>query len=428
MRNSMPNPPAQCTREDLEADASGFSALREIDLRKLLDAVVSEQHGDPVALDLYHDISAEASHRWFLCSQGSGYVPCLLASHKLFSTRRGGVLTGMDHMLLHHFPLACNYSMNNDAELRHLAGMAMHIPQAGAKIAMLLVVTEWGGVPVDPAVAMQCALDFTNMPAVVPVKPLGAPPVEVRTWHLPGLPLKRKVDTEGSGSEVPGVGAGAKRVARSRDFTFDAISPTPTGKKEARHAVSVKPLAKWHTQCAQWLEDPDVNAVDLTPVVTHAWVERLLLLTQQAPAPLLRLGPFSPLFASSIRPPSSVPSSLPPHSHSLLHPSSLPPSSLLPLPSLLSLLPQPSSLFHPSSSIPPLFSVTPPPPSSLPCIPTPVDVNPSLQCSCVNLSRNLHGDTASRQLLHRTRAAITATRANCACFKQAHPTSLRLQA
>ena len=111
------------TWEENEAQrpSTGIANQSEVDLKNLLWHTVKEKHGNPQTLDLYWDTSAEASHRWFLEPDSAGFVPCLLGNHKIFSSSRGRVLTGLEHILLQKFPLANDFSTLSAGEPLHLA-------------------------------------------------------------------------------------------------------------------------------------------------------------------------------------------------------------------------------------------------------------------------------------------------------------------
>jgi len=102
VRKRLDNPPPVPREEDVLAQVpvTGIANLRELDLRNLLCHICQECYGNPGTLNLFWDLSAEASHGWFLNHLGSGWVPCLLSGHKVYSTRRGRYLTGKAHMLL----------------------------------------------------------------------------------------------------------------------------------------------------------------------------------------------------------------------------------------------------------------------------------------------------------------------------------------
>ena len=100
---------------------------------RLLWAAARASGTDPSTTDLYWDVSAEANHTWHLRPEGSGRLSCFLACHKHFSTLRGRVLLGYEHMLLHGYPATACADIRghvNDRGARLLAGQGMHIPQA----------------------------------------------------------------------------------------------------------------------------------------------------------------------------------------------------------------------------------------------------------------------------------------------------------
>ncbi len=112
VRAALADPPPPATQADLDAWAvHGVTTQREVELLGLLWKACLERVGDPQVLDLNWDLSAEASHRWFLDPQTSGHRELL-------------------HLL--HFPPETDFSQNSDAELRRLAGLGISLPQIGA--------------------------------------------------------------------------------------------------------------------------------------------------------------------------------------------------------------------------------------------------------------------------------------------------------
>ncbi len=288
MHAALKTPLAPLSQADVDAAAtSGTTTWREVDSCRLLDAAVKESHGDPVALDLYHDVSAEASHRWFLNQEGSGTVPCMLGAHKVYSTKRGKVLLGLDHLLLLRFPLVCNYTVNSDQELRHLAGLAMHVPQVGSMVALLFAVTTWGGQTALPEQIASAASGYANAPAVVQVKPVG-PPMEVRTFHLPGLSpsgdRKRKngpVDSEGPKKK--------DRIAVGRDLALDRLPCAFMG-EDSQSSGTDRGYAQFCKEATRNLQDQYLNSVDLTPLITDSWVSHLSAIIAEVAPPVVVLG------------------------------------------------------------------------------------------------------------------------------------------
>ena len=100
---------------------------------RLLWAAAEASGADHSTMDLYWDISAEAYHTWHLRPESSGRLSCFLANHKQFSTLRGRVLLGAEHMLLQGYPATACVDIRGhvgDRGARTLAGQGMHIPQA----------------------------------------------------------------------------------------------------------------------------------------------------------------------------------------------------------------------------------------------------------------------------------------------------------
>lgn len=269
--------PPQPTLEQVQGQASttGLTNVRELDLRNLLWAATERDFGDPGSLDLYWDVSAEASHRWNLSQEGSGTLPCMLASHKLYSTRARRCLLGSEHLMLQCFPADLDFSCCSDRELRQLAGLSMHVAQVGAIIGLAMAVTVHGRC-VPEEVLSQGDLESKALPAVELAKPRRRQ-ADPRTLPLPGLERKGKKSNPG----------GSAQSAQVMPWTvrWRQLKPRAVGKQTAQTAVDLDQM-----------QEPGRNAVDLTANLQHsledpeAWVAAVAEAVGTMTEPVVVLG------------------------------------------------------------------------------------------------------------------------------------------
>jgi site-specific DNA-cytosine methylase len=274
VRSRLPGAPALPTLEELQAQcaASGLTTQRELDLKNLLHHNVTMHFGDPAALDLYWDVSAEASHRNFQCQFGSGWVPCFLSAHKIYSTRLGRCLTGKEHMLLQCFRPDLNYTCVSDADLRRLAGLSMHVAQVGAIVALTLSVgMHQGNAPAT--IHQSCASAGQDMPLSRLIR---ASTVESVTHPLPGLDT-RKRKTCASGSDTV-------ECVNANEIQWHMLLQT-----EIQPADSPPPDAGLLTRAC-------LNAVDLTASACgslpdpQSWAQQVADAVSQIGEPVVFLG------------------------------------------------------------------------------------------------------------------------------------------
>lgn len=292
VRTMLANPPPMPTLDEIEAQcpSTGLANQREVDLKNLLWQTVKEKHGNPQTLDLYWDTSAEASHRWFLEPDSAGFVPCLLGNHKIFSSSRGRVLTGLEHMLLQKFPVASDFSTLSDGELRHLAGLSMNVPQVGMVMLVLLATTQWGPEKAPQATVAQCLQDAENLPVVSVIKPSMGVAMEPRTTLLPGLENPTRTSKRKATSSSSAVG-----LILPVTVQWKALNPAPSGLPSARTTSK--------------LLDGSCNGVDLTSAIknafadtqwdNNAWPTYVAEVVSQVSQPVLSLG-LLPGFQSSV--------------------------------------------------------------------------------------------------------------------------------
>jgi site-specific DNA-cytosine methylase len=274
VRSHLPQPPALPTLEELQAQCTvtGLTTQRELDLRNLLHHSVSLRFGDPAALDLYWDVSAEASHRNFQCQLGSGWVPCFLSSHKIYSTRLGRCLTGKEHMLLQCFSPDLDYTCVSDSDLRRLAGLSMHVAQVGAVVALTLAV----GMPLGNAPAkihQACAVAGQDMPLSRLIR---ASTVEPVTHPLPGLDTrKRKLCASASDKAECANASEIQWHMLPRAEIQPADSPPPDGGLLTRACVNAVDLTAF---ACDGLPDP------------HSWAQQVADAVSQIGEPVVLLG------------------------------------------------------------------------------------------------------------------------------------------
>lgn len=278
VRKRLDNPPPVPREEDVLAQVpvTGIANLRELDLRNLLCQICQECYGDPGTLNLFWDLSAEASHRWFLNHLGSGWVPCFLAGHKVYSTRRGRYLTGKEHMLLQCFPRAPGgdqgYSVLEDWQLRQLAGLSMHVSQVGAVLAVALAVSAPDPSCVTPETRAECAREAGEVPLSITVKPTRA--VDPRTYPCPGLDTRKRKSLKEAGPRRAGTSPGRLgHGVPSEDIQWHDMQPHNIHGTEATmpgDTVAGQPAA-------MDLLDPDMNAADLTAMLRDRdqWAQEL---------------------------------------------------------------------------------------------------------------------------------------------------------
>ena len=268
--------PLQPTLEQVQEQAptTGLTNVRELDLRNLLWAVAERDCGNPETLDLYWDVSAEASHRWNLSHESSGSAPCMLASHKLYSTRLGRCLLGSEHLMLQLFPADLDFSCCSDRELRQLAGLSMNVAQVGAIIGLTLAVTAHGC-----SVPEEVLSQAKGLPAVQVVKPHRRQ-ADPRTMHLPGL------DRKGKNSELQA------QAAQVMPWTirWRQLKPRAAGMQTAQ-TFSEDPVAD-----LSQMQDADRNAVDLTTMLCQRledpqkWAVEVATAVEALQEPVVVLG------------------------------------------------------------------------------------------------------------------------------------------
>ena len=279
-----PLTPAQVQRLCLR----GLATYREADLVTLLTAHVKATSGDPAKLDLFWDVSAEASHSHFLDQEGSGFLQCFLSSHKQWSTRRHSVLSGVEHMWLQGFPVSADRAGLSSAKLRALAGKTMSVPSVGCVLLLGLTAVDWGGSVSPEELAVLQAL--SSVPAQPVVCGLRCNPARLpRSHRLPGFVLQRLPPL---GAELP-LRVAAEQVVLA-DLPLEAVSPVQPVPGLVAAPTSGRPEWVATPEWVQWasarLADPSVTVVDLSPLLTCEWVTALASAVPAHYAPVWTCG------------------------------------------------------------------------------------------------------------------------------------------
>ena len=294
-----PDQPQQLTQTIVDNSVSrGVSTWRTVEMVGCLTAEARRMHGDPKAMDLYWDVSAEMNHRHFLCMLGAGFLSCMLSRHWFYSTRLDRCLIGKEMLLLQGYPEAMDYTQNTDDELHAIASLGMSVPSIGAIICLLLAVSTWGEETVPAETRAHVARDYnTCTPSMVIKNPVASNPP--RSRELPGIAAAKAAKAANAAKATKAAKGPRNPVEPPPNKALRTTMPAvpcedillclcPVTYQHAREA-RMHPGSAWPLDAAHILNSHD-NVCDFGPAIDQQWVEDLWAIVQTMDPPVVVLG------------------------------------------------------------------------------------------------------------------------------------------